>query len=269
MELNAWRYGTAVPEVNHLSSTLQNAINEQRSIGWSQFLEGFISKQWSFYMSNHFRLTQSKMKGTTWAAKLIKLNWQLIFNTWECRNKQLFNTKSIEDLQGVAILQTSIQKEISIGLGSLPASQFSHYLTVDTEQLFQKSIETQLAWFTVVRQGRIMMDPYNLCNDAFSTSKSLQAWAEISYQVQDSEGLPILLESIHKELEVGQANLPPQFTSFLISSPEEFRLKSTSELKRWFKKIKTARMQFDPSNLITDTFSYPGALRDWVGLTET
>ena len=53
-----------------------------------------------------------------------------------------------------------------------------------------------------------------LLPDEFSTSKALQKWADISYQVTDNEGIVTLTQSIQNEMDTGLAGLPSSYTSY-------------------------------------------------------
>ena len=111
------------------------------------------------------------------------------------------------------------------------------------------------------------MDPDNLLVDEFEESERLQKWVGITYITKDEEGLPILNEAIMKELQMGRDGLPGEFEdTFQI---EEGKLLNTSlEFKKeWSESIRTVREDYGCYNIIMDEFSYPGVMRDWVGLS--
>ena len=142
-------------------------------------MEGLFTKSWGTYMTEYYNNTRSLRKGSTWVKQLMKYNWEAVFSIWENRNKQLHNTQRIKQLEGLPILQEARKAEWRIGLGHLPASQFSHYFKTPLPQLLQKSMNSQKHWLMIIKQGQILMDPTNLLQDQFAHSKSLQQWIDI------------------------------------------------------------------------------------------
>ena len=79
-------------------------------------------------------------------------------------------------------------------------------------------------WLQVVRQAIILMDPTNLVDDAFSTSKALQKWIGISYHIGNHEGTPILHQDIQQELEApGLQRLPQCYDKYWTITIEEMK----------------------------------------------
>ena len=65
-ELQAWRLNNTLPNITQYPSLLQSALREQRTIGWKQFMEGFVTKSWGSYMARYYKNTRSLRKGSTW-----------------------------------------------------------------------------------------------------------------------------------------------------------------------------------------------------------
>ena len=190
----------------------------------------------------------------------------MTFNLWEGRNKQLHETKHIEDMQGAEILKESIQKEYNKGIGRLPASDYSYLFKHPCKELLMKPLDILMNWFLTVRQARILMDTDNLVIDEFTTSTTLQKWIGISYGLTDQEGRETLLEAVIAEFNVGPGQLPQHLHRWFETTKESLTERSTSQLKIWFKHIRTARQQYDHNNYTQDEFTHPGAYRDWAGL---
>ena len=266
-ELRAWRIHQNLPNITLYPITLQQAILEQRTIGWKQFMEGFFTKSWGTYMSNYYKSTRSLRKGSTWIKRLMKYNWEAVFSIWENRYKQLHNTQQIKELEGLSVLQNAIRAEWGIGLGRLPASQFSHYFKTPLPQLLQKSMDSQKHWLMIIRQGQILIDPTNLLQDQFAQSRALKQWIDISYEVTDEEGLPILIQAVTEEWTLGLDSLCPQaFAEHFSDTLNNLLSQPSEQLKLWFIEVREARKTTTSSQPIQDDFSYPGALRSWVGL---
>ena len=266
-ELTAWRYDRPPDDIIHYPPPLKNAILHQRKLGWKNFLEGVISNKWNKVMHNYYSQKNSKRKSHTWAGKLVSYSIKFTFHLWEYRNKQLHNTARIHDMEGLPQLQQSIRNELVIGLGLLPASEYSSYFTTTTEALYNKSLETQKHWFLVVRQARILLDQLHLQHDAFTTSIPLQKWIGLSYELDDIDILPTLLQSIKTELQTGLADLPSSlfYTSFQ-TTYNQLTSQSINELKSWLQYVRHGRETMDSLHLIPDDFSHDGPFRSWLGL---
>ena len=263
-ELAAWRHESSHPDISLLPRRLQCAIHEQRNIGWKQFLEGLLSRHWKLYMTTYYLGKRSKRKGSTWASRLVQYNWKLIASVWESRNEQLHQTERIHDLEGMSVVRDAIKKEWDIGLGRLPASQFSHYFNIPMEKLLLKSHEYLKSWLMTIRQGRILLDPENLLHDEIETSDTLQKWLDISYKVTDDEGKPPLVDAITAEWNLGSGCLPRKYDSYFSGSLKQLHKKDIQYLKRWLRTVRGGRIKYDSSNLLLDEFSSPGALRQWL-----
>ena len=125
------------------------------------------------------------------------------------------------------------------GLGRLPASEFSRYFSIPIDHLLAKPVDYLMQWFLAVRQGRILLDPDRLLQDEFVTSKSLQQWVGISYEVTDEEMEPILQDAIIKEITLGIGNLPPQqFEQHFNTSLQTLLSGPLSVQKLWFQQVR-------------------------------
>ena len=91
-DLRTWRHQSTLPDINSYPLLLQQALLEQRRIGWKQFMEGLLTKSWGTYMTVYYKTTRSLRKGSTWTKRLMKYNWEAVFSIWDNRNKQLHHT---------------------------------------------------------------------------------------------------------------------------------------------------------------------------------
>jgi hypothetical protein len=98
---------------------------------------------------------------------MIKAQVQLLQCVWDQRNKQLHETNRIHELEGLPELIQSIRTEWSLGIGTLPAVDFSHLFSITLDTLLSKSIDSQKDWLSVIKLGqRLHQDP-NLVDDGF------------------------------------------------------------------------------------------------------
>ena len=266
-DVMAWRKGYPTPATGHLPLGLQRAIFAQRDIGWKQFFEGLVAKHWGAYMSQYYLHKKTKNTGRTWSKRLIKYNWEFTHEIWTSRNTQLHETERVKELEGVSILRQTVMKEWEQGLGRLPAADFSHYFSMKSEELMNFSTDYLKSWLLIVRQGRILMDGRHLLNDEFATSRTLQQWIGITYDITDEEGHQILKRSASMEWEKGLNTLDAStYGKHFEHTLQEILNFPLASLKMWFVDIRNGRLASSTEDVLSDEFSHDGLLKVWVGL---
>jgi hypothetical protein len=95
---------------------------EQREIGWLNFLSGFISTKIVQLQHDHYKTLGLRRTGHTWAEKIISHGWQLIYKLWLGRNEVLHRKEVINSLSGELLLDIEVEKEYNAGYKLLPRS---------------------------------------------------------------------------------------------------------------------------------------------------
>ena len=144
--------------------------------------------------------------------------------------------------------------------------KFSKYFRSNLSTLLHKDDDYLKQWLQVIGQASILMDPTNLAEDEFSTSKALQQWIGISYHIEDQEGLPPLQQAIKEELQLGLKGLPQEYKELFSFTHKTIKQSPLQWQQECYYIIIEAREQFDCANLLSNEFSYARAMRDWVGL---
>ena len=216
-------------------------------------------------MTWYFRHNNSPKTADQWAARMYKTVWDCTFTLWEHRNTQLHETKRIADMEGIEQLKQSITKEYAMGIGRLPACDFSHMFRTKLEDLLTKSDEVLQNWFLVIRQGRLLMDSDHLIEDEFQTNKALQKWIGLSDNITDAEGVEPMKEAILRELNIGRQGLPFNYERYFKLSGNEILNQSITQMRLWLGKVRQGRIRYDQNNIIQDEFTHAGAFRDWLG----
>lgn len=264
-ELNTWRHGTNYPSLELYPPLLQIAVIDQRQIGWKNFLEGLISKRWRQYVDLQYQQEGDGRSTSKFITSLLAGLWTCLFDIWEGRNKQLHQTERIKDMEGIPLLKQAITKEWEKGLGRLPASEFSRHLSPPLSTIMKKSEESLKLWFLIVRQGRIVFDPDNVDNDDFSTSKALQQWIGLSYELQDAEAESRLDDAIRNEIKQGLGHLPTStFASLFQQSMLPIDDSSLRDKITWFQVIRQGRRLYDIEHLNKDEFETMDLYKRWI-----
>ena len=84
--LHSWRNKTTLPHAEGNLLGLQDAMDEQASIGWSSALEGRWSTKWIDVQERHFAFIHVKRSGKRWLTEVIKQLWNVAWDLWDHRN---------------------------------------------------------------------------------------------------------------------------------------------------------------------------------------
>ena len=173
-----WRQNRikARPTLLYADNELQDAVMEQRSLGWKVFLEGLISTKIIEYQRNFHLQSDRYDKAFTWPTKVIKAGWKLITAMWDYRNDALHQTPTIEDMEGIEVINKVIKQERNIGLSDLPMLEFSHLFRISEEELMKKSTEGKKDWLCTVKMARHLHQDRNKQEDEIDLNDTLRTW---------------------------------------------------------------------------------------------
>lgn len=149
----------------------------------------------------------------------------------------------------------------------LLASIHSHLEVERIGIIWTASVDDLKGWFLAIRQARILMDTENLSKDSFSTSRALQHWIGIDYEVTDEEVRPILENAVETEIRIGLDGLDTRTYATYFEQPLHDLLSlNTTQLKTWFVAVRSAQIQQESSNIVLDEFMVPGAINSWANI---
>ena len=178
-ELTQW-INTRLPRtsVACYHDSVQQAVCEQRSIGWDRFLEGKLSPLWCQLQSEYFH-SDSKYgrSGSLWTSRLIREGWTLLRAVWDFRNEAINDREIKENLEGRPLVIEAIQFEWRIGLNRLPIT-FSYMFRKKLPLLLKHSLEYLKDWLLTLRLGRETHKDPRLRSDCFSLQGSRRRWLE-------------------------------------------------------------------------------------------
>ena len=186
-ELISERFQTQYIPITSYPPELQQAVKEQRDIGWYQLTQGLISSAWIEYQQKYYERKHSRRKGQVWGYKALKIIWHFTFSIWEARNEQLQQTQVSQELSGQKEVLIGIRKELDIGIGHLLAIEFSSLFSESYTVLEKKSLESQSTWLAIVRNGRFLHKDPALFHDSFSIDPCLNKWLGLIYILKDGQ----------------------------------------------------------------------------------
>ena len=150
---------------------------EQQSIGWMNFLSGFISQAMVAKQQQYYRELGRRNKGKQWAGKIISQNWKYVYKMWLGRNEVLHQKENIHALSGAVLLDIEVEREYDAGPMDLPQSVHK-WFRMSKQQLMEQSVDYKKGWLLIVRTVR---ESLNIAEySIFSSSKSLRKWVGLN-----------------------------------------------------------------------------------------
>jgi hypothetical protein len=79
------------------TGSLNQALQDQNAIGWTNFYKGRLSKKWEQVQKDHYRKTKAtKADPYKWATSVITTMWQGFLQMWENRNDDQHGRDNID-----------------------------------------------------------------------------------------------------------------------------------------------------------------------------
>ena len=182
-------FDTYVP--TEYEEPIQLCLNAQSHLGWTGFLEGFLTYDWAATQHNYLEAQGSRKTGRRWAIGLSTQVWRLVFTMWQHRNNCLHEADNLDRLSGLEHVNVAIQQECTLGLGNLDPI-YLPYLRRPSHSLLKLSSTKKRQWLALVRRARESKGhPYI---DSISTTISLRRWIGLPVQrasgSEDYESIP-------------------------------------------------------------------------------
>ncbi len=167
LELTFWRTNLNAVPPHSIPPSLQEAIQQQRSIGWRNFLEGYISIALLQYQQEYFSESNPNKSISTWGPSVLRGGVEVLFSVWQYRNQKIHNTPILAELEGDEKLNVTIRKEFEVGRNRLPP-RFERYFQVGIDKVLSESLVYRKNWLRAVRKAREKFFDDILVQDEFS-----------------------------------------------------------------------------------------------------
>jgi len=126
---------------------------EQTQIGWDKLLDGWISQYWRNQQEKSWSQIQSRKSSKRWTAALIQKLWDVSWDMWDHRNKELHSGGNDQQ----QILHSAVNDQISQaydgGAQQLPRDAL-HLLRTPKETILQYPLESKQLWLKSVHTAQ-------------------------------------------------------------------------------------------------------------------
>jgi hypothetical protein len=149
--LRAWR--TNSPMTIQHDGSIEVAMAQQARIGWYNFLNGFIARQWRLIQRQHLLDIGSQKSARLWMTRLQHHIWEMAWKMWQHRNEYLHKDGSTIHFQENAAVDDEIRREYSMSVAGLPTC-YNHLFTTNLIRLLRSPISIRRDWLISVWAAR-------------------------------------------------------------------------------------------------------------------
>jgi hypothetical protein len=129
----------------------QQLLEEQESIGWTNFLKGRMTTQWALHQNRHFKergLLNSKTNGTTWATNLASKMLNEWLGLWKIRNEDRHGKDRVAQTKARA---EQIRREVELlyeQADQAPPANIDHIYKNNLETQLEKTTAELIGWLS-------------------------------------------------------------------------------------------------------------------------
>lgn len=137
-----------------MSSSMRDAATAQDAIGWRHFTEGKIATAIRDIQELHLISSPTRLSIGSWMKQLINELLQLTHSQWIFRNiTKHHQTRGTLHLRVREDILTEIERQLDLGLGSLPAES-KFLLEIPSSELLARDTEKQQYWLYAIEAAR-------------------------------------------------------------------------------------------------------------------
>jgi hypothetical protein len=168
--LEGWRNGQQ-ESVRISQEWIGQAFSNQSTLGWRNFLEGFLHTSWQATQKIYFARIGSARSPKRWTTALIQKLWDVAWDMWEHRNDILHNQ---EQSILLTTLHTDIQEEFRRGPEGLPREARALFAQ-GCASVLAKSGEAKQQWLARIRLARLRETRMSALGDSLQQERKLMS----------------------------------------------------------------------------------------------
>ena len=165
------------------SPLLLAALTRQNQIGWYQFLDGFVAKEWESMQRAYYTETESRRSPSLWVAGLIRCLWESSRLLWKHRNDTLHADAPNISRHLERTLNDLVRLHFRQGPGDLPLKIYRHLFRGTVSNILSQSTYHKQQWLdNVVKAKEKLLRSQGLQGEASTLSserKCLRDWLRL------------------------------------------------------------------------------------------
>ncbi len=144
-QLACWTQDEPIPE-----HTEQSFAEEQQRIGWDRMMDRWLSQKWRDHQDKIWKHAKSRKSSLRWTAALIQKLWDVAWDMWQHRNKELHaGTESQQQILH-SLTNDKIKALYDGGAQQLPRDVLK-FLRQPMETILQYSLASKQMWLEAVQ----------------------------------------------------------------------------------------------------------------------
>jgi len=92
------------------SNSKDKFTTEQQKIGWDCMLDGWLTQGWCNHQEKIWKHAKSRKSSLRWTSALIQKLWDVLWDMWDHRNKELFAGTSIQQQMTHSLVDDQIKE---------------------------------------------------------------------------------------------------------------------------------------------------------------
>jgi hypothetical protein len=153
--MSAWAYGTRSYPQRSTHPRIQEALQDQDEIGWTNFLEGCVASEWTSVQDQYYKSISSRKSGRQWTIALIKKLFDVAWDLWEHCNGFAHGLEHVEEHYEMHEVDDEIRYQFGMGPAGLPP-QYHYLFSGLCQDLLAKSISNRIRWANLVNSARLL-----------------------------------------------------------------------------------------------------------------
>ena len=127
-----------------------SALNSQVHLSGFALLCGFLSPSLVSLQQKHYLDISSRRSDTRWACDTSKQLWDMTFQLWDLRCKNLHDSPTILNLHGLPYLKDTVAFEYNLVYSDLPPL-YKKYFRPTLPTLLKRPVQHLKRWFLFIR----------------------------------------------------------------------------------------------------------------------
>ena len=132
------------------SNSEEKFTTEQEKLGWDRMLDGWLTRGWRDHQEKIWKHAKSRKSSLRWTAALIQKLWDVSWDMWEHRNKELFAGTPIQQQITHSCVNDQIKELYARGAQQLPGDALK-FLRQLLEMVLQYSLASKQIWLDAVQ----------------------------------------------------------------------------------------------------------------------
>jgi len=128
----------------------EDFAEEQQQIGWDRMMDGWLSRRWRDHQEKIWKHAKSRKSSLRWTVALIQKLWDVSWDMWDHRNKELYAGTEIQQQITHSLVDDKIKALYAGGAQQLPRDALK-FLRQPREMILKYSLASKQIWLDAVQ----------------------------------------------------------------------------------------------------------------------